>query len=112
MCVFLVEVFPHSDTCTLFLSLHRGATICAEIPNGSIHRFNGFLQLGPSGGGVGGSSTSLSRPGSVGGGATPVVSPNSPHSSKSGVIAGELHFFVVFLAYYLCGWIVQRVFAV
>jgi magnesium-transporting ATPase (P-type) len=33
----------------------RGSTICAEPPNGSIHRFNGFLQLSPA----------LSRPSSV-----------------------------------------------
>lgn len=34
--------------------VHRGCSICAEPPNGSIHRFNGFLQL----------SDALSRPAS------------------------------------------------
>lgn len=31
----------------MFSLLRSGSTICAEVPNGSIHRFNGYLQMSP-----------------------------------------------------------------
>ena len=83
--LFISKLLPHTT------QIRRGATITAEVPNGSIHRFNGFLGI-PDGsqpanhnhGGMGSSTTRLSH---SSGGSLSTVSPGSKSGGEYGTKA-------------------------